>query len=423
MSKVFCDKPFNHNYIHTNGKMRLCCISTQNITQDNDYNQFDMNNDLISEYWNSKRMREIRLDMIQGREVRDCQRCYEQEQKGIASLRSMSTISDSIKNTLANGTYLNQANTMQLHMGNICNLRCKMCSQMYSHMIGLELLEMGDEDPEFLLWMKEQGAIVNNWTNELGKKEQWFKNEKIKNKLFDHISENITELCIIGGEPTLISEFYELMEKCYKDNTLKHKNITLVTNLTNTNPKMTDWLLAVNSWRIWASVDGLGERTEYIRYPSKWENILKNLEFYKKLLQGTKNNITLSPAVQLLNIDQIDDIIKWWTEFAGGELNENFQFTWLSSVWYPKMLNYDVAPISYKKLIYNKLKQFNYKDIYYQNTLKNLQTETINEQEKKYCLKAFVKYNDAQDKFRKVNNTWRILLPELEKSIIDELSQ
>ena len=294
---------------------------------------------------------------------------------------------------------------------------------MYSHMIGLELLEMGDEDPEFLLWMKEQGAIVNNWTNELGKKEQWFKNEKIKNKLFDHISENITELCIIGGEPTLISEFYELMEKCYKDNTLKHKNITLVTNLTNTNPKMTDWLLAVNSWRIWASVDGLGERTEYIRYPSKWENILKNLEFYKKLLQGTKNNITLSPAVQLLNIDQIDDIIKWWTEFAGGELNENFQFTWLSSVWYPKMLNYDVAPISYKKLIYNKLKQFNYKDIYYQNTLKNLQTETINEQEKKYCLKAFVKYNDAQDKFRKVNNTWRILLPELEKSIIDELSQ
>lgn len=422
MSKVFCDKPFDHNYIHTNGKMRLCCISTQNITQDNDYNQFDMNNNSIDEYWNSKRMREIRLDMIQGREVRDCYRCYDQEKRGIASLRSKDTIHDSIKNTLPDGTYLNQANSMQLHMGNICNLRCKMCSQMYSHMIGLELLEMGDEDPEFLLWIKEQGAIVNNWTNELGKKEQWFKNEKIKNKLFDHISKNITELCVIGGEPTLIPEFYELMEKCFKDNTLKYKSITLVTNLTNTNPRMTDWLPATKSWRIWASVDGLGERTEYIRYPSKWENIFKNLEFYKKLLQGTKNNITLSPAVQLLNIDQIDDIIKWWTNFAGGELNENFAFTWLSSVWYPKMLNYDVAPTNYKKFVYDKLKQFDCKDVYYQNTLKNLQKEIISKEERRHCLKAFVKYNDAQDRFRKVAKTWRQLLPELEKSIIDEIA-
>ena len=292
---------------------------------------------------------------------------------------------------------------------------------MYSHMIGVELLEMGDADPEFLLWVKEQGAITNNWTNELGKKEQWFKNTEVKNNLFDYISKNITDLNIIGGEPTLIPEFYELMEKCYKDNTLKDKNITLVTNLTNINPRMTDWLPSMNSWKIWASMDGLGERTEYIRYPSKWETILKNLEFYKKLLQGTKNNITLSPAVQLLNIDQIDDIIKWYIEFAGGELNENFHFTWLGSVWYPKMLNYNVAPISYKKLIYNKLKKFNYKDIYYQNTLKNLQTETINEQEKEYCLKAFVKYNDTQDRFRNVTKTWRQLLPELEQSIMEVL--
>jgi len=421
MSKVFCEKPFNHNYIHMNGKLRLCCISIQNITQDNDYNQFDMNNNDLDEYWNSKRMREIRLNMIQGKETLDCKRCYQQEARGFQSLRSTQGMAQYIKDTLPDGTYTGSANSMQLHMGNICNLRCKMCSQMYSHMAGLELLEMGEEDPDFLLWVKEQGAIANNWTNELGKKEEWFKNKKIKLELFDHISRNIITLCVIGGEPTLIPEFYELFEYCEQQGTLGNKSVTLVTNLTNTNPKMINWLPKLKKWRIWASVDGLGERTEYIRYPSKWEIVLKNLEFYKKLSIGTDNGITLSPALQLLNIDQIGDMIEWWIEFAGGSLNKNFDITWLSSVWYPKMLNYDIAPMSYKKIVYDRLKQFDHQDIFYQNTLKNLQIDAVDKTEQQHCLKAFVKYNDAQDKFRNVK-TWRELLPDLETSIINELN-
>jgi organic radical activating enzyme len=423
MSKVFCDKPFDHNYIHMNGKLRLCCVSIQNITQDNDYNQFDLNNNLIEEYWNCKRMRQIRLDMIKGKEIRDCQRCYEQEQKGLASLRSKNTMNISIQNTMPDGTFLKKANTMQLHMGNICNLKCKMCSQMYSHMVGLELLEMGDADPKFLLWVKEQGAITNNWPNELGKKEQWFKNTEIKNNLFNYISKNITNLNIIGGEPTVIPEFYELLEKCFEDNTLKNKSISLMTNLTNTNPNLINWLDKTKFWNIFASLDGLNERNEYIRYPSKWENILKNLNFYKSLLTGTKNTITLSPAIQLLNVDQLDDIIKWWTQFSMDNPKKNFNINWGQTVWYPKMLNYDIAPMSYKKLIHDKLKKFDYQDIYYQNLLKNLQIDAVDKTEQQYCLKTFVKYNDAQDRFRNVTKTWRQLLPELEKSIIDELSQ
>ena len=43
MSKVFCDKPFNHNYIHPNGKMRLCCTTVQDLPTDNNYNLFDAN--------------------------------------------------------------------------------------------------------------------------------------------------------------------------------------------------------------------------------------------------------------------------------------------------------------------------------------------------------------------------------------------
>jgi sulfatase maturation enzyme AslB (radical SAM superfamily) len=298
-----------------------------------------------------------------------------------------------------------------------------MCGQAYSHMIGLELLEMGDDDPDFLLWVKEQGGIVNNWTNELGKKEQWFKNPDIKEKMFEHISKNIKFLCVIGGEPTLIPEFYELFEYCEKQGTLGDKTVTIVTNLTNTNPRMTQWLPKLKFWTIWASIDGLGERTEYIRYPSKWDNVIKNLNFYNDLAKGTKNIITLSPSIQLLNIDQLDDIIKWWLDFAGGQLNQNYSFSWLSQVWFPKICNFEIAPVDYKLKIADKLEQFKYGDPKYQANIDNLRTDSISDQERKHALKAFVKYNDHQDKFRKVAKTWRQLLPELEQSIDRELSK
>ena len=38
----------------------------------------------------------------------------------------------------------------------------------------------------------------------------WYKNDRIKNSIFDHVSENIKSMVVIGGEPTIIKEFYEL---------------------------------------------------------------------------------------------------------------------------------------------------------------------------------------------------------------------
>ena len=200
MSRVFCDKPFDHNYIHTNGKMRLCCTTVQDIPTDNQYNLFDAGKHGIDDYWNSNRMKEIRRHMIAGKKIRDCERCYRQEEQGVESLRSTNGMSDFIKDTKIDGTYLKAATSMQIQMGNICNLKCKMCSQMYSHMHGMETRDIGKQDPEWLHWVKEQGANVNNWTNELGQKQEWYKNKNLKYKLFKHISDNIVDLNVQSYE-------------------------------------------------------------------------------------------------------------------------------------------------------------------------------------------------------------------------------
>ena len=420
MSKVFCDKPFNHNYIHTNGKFRLCCTTIQDIYTDNNYNLFNAGKHSVNDYWNSNRMKEIRKNMIAGKQTRDCIKCYQQEKNGIASLRSTNGMENFIKNTKADGTYTKPASTMQIQMGNICNLKCKMCSQMYSHMNGLELLEIGKEDPDWLHWVKEQGANVNNWTNELGIKQEWYKNKEFKLQTFEHISQNITNLNVIGGEPTLIPEFYEMFEYCDKQNTLGDKSVTLVTNLTNTNPRMTKWLPKLRKWRVWASIDGVAERTEYIRYPSQWKIILRSLDFYKNLAKESNGGITLSPAVQLLNVDQLDDIIKWWINWCGGELNEKYGFTWLATVWYPLICNPAIAPREWRLKVADKLDKFTFDD-FYKDYIIDLRKEKHPKEQMLNYQKAFIRYNDTQDKHRK-GKTWRELLPKLESALTNSLS-
>ena len=174
-------------------------------------------------------MREIRRKMIAGEKIRDCERCYRQEDQGAESLRSTHGMNKYIMDTLPDGTYQESATSMQIQLGNICNLKCKMCSQMYSHMHGTESKEIGEQDPEWLHWVKEQGANVNNWTNELGIKQEWYRSKETKLKMFEHISQNITQLVVIGGEPTLIPEFYELFEYCDNQGTLADKSVAIVT--------------------------------------------------------------------------------------------------------------------------------------------------------------------------------------------------
>ena len=418
MSKVFCDKPFNHNYIHPNGKMRLCCTTVQDLPTDNNYNLFDANKHSIEDYWNSNRMKEIRRKMIAGEKIRDCERCYRQEEQGVESLRSTMGMNKLIADTESDGTFMKSATSMQIQLGNICNLKCKMCSQMYSHMHGMETRDIGEQDPEWLHWVKEQGANVNNWTNELGIKQEWYKNKEFKLKMFEHISTNIKQLNVIGGEPTLIPEFYELFEYCDQQGTLGNKSITIVTNLTNTNPRLTKWLPKLNEWTIWASVDGVGERTEYIRYPSNWNKILESLEFYRNLL-GTNGKITLSPAIQLLNIDQLDDIVKWWLDWCGGELNERYGFTWLATVWYPLICNPSIAPREWRLNVADKLSRYKF-DHNYQNIITELTRDQHTPEKYEELQKAFIKYNDKQDQFRNVKKTWRELLPSLASALTND---
>jgi len=392
-------------------------------------NRLHINNNSLENAWNSEDIRQARLRMINGESVPACVKCVEQEDRGYQSMRDKRDMALNFVRTEKDGSVVHAPSSIELHLGNLCNLKCKMCGQQYSNQIGKELLEIGKDDPDFLEWISKESGNVNIWTNNLSVEYRWFQNKKIKNKLFNYIANHITDMVVIGGEPTVIPEFWELFEYLEQRDSLNNMSITLTTNLTNVNPKMTNWLPRLKSWTVWASVDGLGERTEYIRYPSNFKKVCDNLDFYKGLLAHNNGKIVLSPAIQLLNIDQLDDILRWWLDFSGGDLSDKFGVSWLAQVWYPTICNYDILPIEHKKRVADKLElsipEFEaYKEIntWYKNQIDNLRRDTYTEEQKQHFIKAFIRFNDTQDRHRK-GNTWRKLIPELEQSITKYLSQ
>jgi organic radical activating enzyme len=422
MSKTFCAYPWHHIYVATTGHLKLCCLSNEHIAADDRYHLFNLVKDSLDDCWNSSYMRDVRQKMLNGQRLPSCSRCYDLEDKGFKSMRDTSNFEE-YKNATQNGFYNKPMNHIELHFGNVCNLACKMCSQQYSHKVGQELIDMSKNDTNFMTWLQEQGGVVNNWTTELGKIYDWFKEIETKNKIFEYVSKNVENMSIVGGEPTAIKEFYELLEFCKNEGTLKNKSIVLTTNLTNTNPNLIRWLNEAKSFTIYGSIDGIGDRNDYIRYPSRWHDIEKSLDFYKDLVKVNLNSkIVFGPTFQSLNIDHLIDMIEYFETF-GRDYQDKFDVWWTSIVTAPRICDYKVLPDSYKTSIANDLeknlirlrnKNFTQQVQSHINSLRQKNDETL--LFKKNILESFIKYNDKQDAFRK-KTSWRKLLPFLEREI------
>lgn len=422
-NKTFCTYPWEHLFVNPTGHLRLCCDASENITKDDGYRHYNMaNNDELFDCWNSDYMVNTRKKMLAGEKVDACRKCYDKEARGLTSKRNPSNY-DLYKSLTEDGKFVKKPGHIELHFGNVCNLACKMCSQEYSHKIGQEILKMGDEDPDFLKWVKTESGTVNNWTSELDIVYDWFKEPRTKERIFSYVSKNVDSLTIIGGEPTAVKEFYELLDYCSKENTLKDKGICITTNMTNISKKMVSWFNEAKEIVIYGSADGIGEVNDYIRYPSKWQVIEKSLYFYANLIKQSKDNkLVIGPTMQSLNIHDMVNFLHYFEKFSK-EVELDIDIWRSGVVDGPSICDYRVLPDSYKNYVADKLKN---EMIILEDEANKSQVlshidalQKNNDQSlpyKKQILKSFVKYNDSQDRHRK-SVTWRQLIPELEQHI------
>ena len=268
----------------------------------------------IENVWNSPYFKNARKAMLAGDKVANhllkspCEKCYAEERGGMTSDRQFynnrhtkEEIDILIGKTNSDG-YLDELPVdFRTFIGSTCKLQCMMCFPDLS---------------SALISVHRKIATMEGWVDKLPlayfeNRKELYKNPVVWKETLDPVLKNIHTLQIIGGEPLVIKAHNDLLKYCVDKGYSENISILLSTNGTVIpSDDLVELWSKFKEVQIRLSIDDIEERNEYIRYPSKWSDILKFIEFVENT---SLNNIeaTFMPTVQVTNIYYIPDFIEW----------------------------------------------------------------------------------------------------------------
>ena len=124
------------------------------------------------------------------------------------------------------------------------------------------------------------------------------KKEGFKQDLYNQIP-FLKRVTIAGGEPLLIKEHHSFLEECINQKEAHHISLHYHTNGTVLGSDLFDKWKHFESVIVFISLDDIGGRNRYIRYPCSWKRIEKNIEMIDK--ESPKN---VNPMIFLYNSNQ-----------------------------------------------------------------------------------------------------------------------
>jgi sulfatase maturation enzyme AslB (radical SAM superfamily) len=305
-NKTICPNFFNNVMNDSFGVYKTCCLHVP--IKDNKVVGVGVNESLDT-FWNSDYMKQSRIKAINGEEIKGCEECYRSERNGGTSLRKdlveiyeeNEDYLDSVKVAEENGGQLDKFPTaIELRVGNLCNLKCRMCQPQDSDLINKEYKELISLDST----LGEILPIVDfEITDDL-------------TSYIQGIRDNASTIKIIrfsGGEPLINKSFYELLDYLIEGDYAKNIEFRLNTNLTKMKEETLEKLSKFKRVTIDFSIDGLGPVYEYIRYPMVWDITKNKIDMaYKFMVDHDNIKMNANFTVQIYNVFCMFDLIDFF---------------------------------------------------------------------------------------------------------------
>ena len=279
----YCSLPWTNIDISPQGEITPCCKFKSALYPNRPVN---INTSSIDEYIESPTLKEVKRDFKEGIWPKGCERCKIEESNGIRSKR--------VQDHERWGTLLSEDKgfvTASVAFGNTCNLSCITCDPTASSK-----------------WQQEWKVLLGRDV----KPNHFYKEGFVQN--FKDKTPNLIHLDIPGGEPLLsgVKQQKELLQMYINDHSAKDISLHYTTNCT----KFPDdeWLELwshFNEVELQLSIDGVGDKFEYIRYPAVWDEVLSNIKKYIELRDKGLIKLNVSTTVSAYNIAYIDELVDW----------------------------------------------------------------------------------------------------------------
>lgn len=136
----------------------------------------------------------------------------------------------------------------------------------------------------------------------------WFESPDFWYELLSY-SSDLKKIHLAGGEPLLIKECWKFLRRLIDTGIAKNLILSYNTNLSLLPQEARELWPSFKEVHILASMDGVGEVNEFIRYPLGWETFEKNL----KTLDQERDvfnirHLEIHPTAQVYNIKRIPEI-------------------------------------------------------------------------------------------------------------------
>lgn len=228
------------------------------------------------DFYNSDYLQKVRDSWTSGQWPTECFSCREAEDRQILSRRQGSNDWYTVHGLDNTNVELIR---MDYNVGDLCNLACAICSPKFSS-----------------VWKKELGINVNN-------------RKTVFNKVWKDLDlTNLKYIHFNGGEPLLSKEHVIFLHS------VPNKHEVHINYNTNGTILPSDELLELWSRfklvQIDFSIDDIGSRFEYQRYPAIWQSVKDNLQWY---IDHCSHNtmFAVNITVSRLNVSNIEKLNNW----------------------------------------------------------------------------------------------------------------
>ena len=260
----------HHVCIRTNGEYRFCCKSMEPSTDIN------IKTHTIEQWTKSTKLLNAKQLLSRGIFPDACSSCRIDESLGKVSMRQRPE------------HYGPGISHLDIRFSNQCNLRCNMCNPSSSSSIMQEHRSLGKTSP----WIEIDSTDYN-----------WYSEEAVKQ--ITSIS-TLREIYLTGGEPFMVKNLDKFINRLDRNIKLRFN-----TNGTLYNKKLLDILKEFNYVNMCYSIDGVGSVNDYIRYGSKFSEIINNLE----IAIDCGFDVSVSPTVQILNVLRMDEYNDYFARY------------------------------------------------------------------------------------------------------------
>ena len=184
---------------------------------------------------------------------------------------------------------------------------------------------------------------------------QWTKDDDLWKKKFYPLIEQSHWINLMGGEPFITKRQHDILQYCVDKDIAKDKTIYYNTNCAQSVPGKT-----LELWKHFKhihldlSIDDMNERVEYIRYPVKWDQFIKFLNWCDN---DTNDNVTIEvlPSIANYNIYYYPDFIDWMVKQNFKKVNKNLGgLPGTNIVHFPERVGIKTLPEKAKHIILEK---------------------------------------------------------------------